>query len=60
MRRDHLGSAPSAPSRSAVALCAGALVPLLVAGPLAAAGPAAAAPNSVARVVLQGELPKVP
>jgi hypothetical protein len=43
-----------------VALCAGALVPLLVAGPLAAAGPAAAAPNSVARVVLQGELPKVP
>jgi hypothetical protein len=40
--------------RCAVALCAGTL------GPLVIAGAAAAAPNGVARVALLGELPKIP
>ncbi len=57
MRRDHPGSARSAVIWSALALCAGALGPVLV------AGTAAAAPNGVARVArvaLQGDLPKIP
>jgi hypothetical protein len=69
VRKDHLASAPStvrhtAPARAgvtrtavirtAVAVCAGLVGPLLV------AGVAAAAPNGVARVALQGEVPKLP
>ena len=57
--RDRPGCAPPAVARSvviwsALALCAGMLGPVLV------AGTAAAAPNGGARVALGGELPKVP
>ena len=64
MRRDHLRSAPSSvlPSsvnRSVVMRCAVAVGAGLL-GPLLVAGAAAAAPNGVARVALRGELPKIP
>jgi hypothetical protein len=59
VRRDHPGSPPSVISRSvvlwsALALCAGVLGPVLVAGQVAAA------PNGVARVALGGAPPKIP
>jgi hypothetical protein len=54
MRRNLMGSASFTMALCALALCLGALGPLLV------AAAAAAAPAGVARVALQGEIPKVP
>ena len=65
MRRDHLADSGSASvlrhavARSALTRCAVAVSAGLL-GPLLVAGTAAAAPNGAARVELRGEVPKIP